>query len=191
MLPSGSHCAYICAAITLAINSVSFPSSYCTNQVLISRMGLLLDRPHTWPSASRLRQVNHPFVRLIPRGSINYVLTYVSPTSGVGASSSGGSSAIPSCPYSLSAYRSYTGVVWSSGKSPVLATGPRHATTLAKNCCLFYLCTGLSISSQVKVQRVDLGTNSPLCFNILSHMAGPTSSDVPKYRLSTRLLSGY
>ena len=110
MLPSRSHYAYIYASITLSVNSVTSPSLNCTKCVLLSIMGLLLARPHTWPPASRLCPVTRPFNRVLPRCSINYVVTYVSPTSGVGASSSGGSSAILSWMSSLSAYCSYTSV---------------------------------------------------------------------------------
>ena len=133
MLPSGSHCAYICTAITLAINSVTSPSSNCTKYVLLSRMGLLLAQTHICPPESHLRPVTRPFKRLIPRGSINSVLTYVSLTSGVGASSSGRSLAITYWPSLLSVYRPCTGVTWSSGNLPVVAAGSRHAITLATN----------------------------------------------------------
>ena len=154
-------------------------------------MGLLLARPHTWPPALRFRSVTHLLDRVLPRGSINYILTYMSLTSGVGASSSGGSSDITTWPSSLSAYRSYTGVAWYSGKSLVIVAGTRYAIILVTNWRLCSLCTGMSISLRVKVRRVDHGKTLPFLFNILAHMAGPTSSVGPKYRPCTILFLGY
>ena len=85
-------------AIAFAVDSVTSPYPKCTVYSRTYNIGLSDAHMAVLPSMSRLRLVTRSLYISLPQGSMMSTLTYLSFAFGVGLSSSGSASEVPSCP---------------------------------------------------------------------------------------------
>ena len=156
------------------------------------RDGLQWDISTAFPSKSCFQHKTHANSPSLPTGSSTSVFTRKSPATSAAVSSSsnsgnnGQSSSSQGSLFSGSGTRLRT----SGPQSFMVAFGPHHSSTAARNSCCSQNMAALMHSLGVRARTINRSCDLSLAFVTREVITGPTSILGPKYLPSTRVSSG-